>query len=165
MLGVLVGCSVPAVAQKAPSLDGSWNGTLQVPTNPTQLIISIREPAQASRTASLSVPKQKVNGLAFSGVEMQGDSLILRSDFLGVRYAARLSADGRQLSGTWKQNADKWPLTLDRGLPAAAPPPKRPQDPVAPLPTANRKSASRTPAPPKRWPARSRSRPAKSTLR
>ncbi|SHJ99981.1 alpha/beta hydrolase family protein [Hymenobacter psychrotolerans] len=134
LLGVLVGCSVPAVAQKAPSLDGPWNGTLQVPTNPTQLIISIREPAQASRTASLSVPKQKVNGLTFSGVEMQGDSLILRSDFLGVRYAARLSADGRQLSGTWKQNADKWPLTLDRGLPAAGPPPKRPQDPVAPLP-------------------------------
>ncbi|MBD2713915.1 alpha/beta fold hydrolase [Microvirga sp. STR05] len=133
LCALLLSGSVGANAQSSKSVAGPWNGILETP-NPAQLIINISEPPNGPRIAALSVPQQKVTDMAFSGAEMQGDSLILLSDFLGLRYAAKLSADGQQLVGLWKQNGEKWNLTLTRGLPAPPPPPKRPQDPLAPLP-------------------------------
>ncbi|MBC6699640.1 alpha/beta hydrolase family protein [Hymenobacter puniceus] len=107
---------------------------LATAANPLQLIVHIAEQPAGTLTATLDVPSQKVSALTFSSVELRQDSLILLSDFLGARYAARLSADGQQLAGWWKQNGDQWALVLQRGLPTPAPPPVRPQDPVAPLP-------------------------------
>lgn len=133
LCALLLSGSFGATAQDSKSVAGPWNGILETP-NPAQLIITISEPPNGPRIAALSVPQQKVTDMAFSGAEMQGDSLVLLSDFLGLRYAAKLSADGQQLIGLWKQNGEKWNLTLARGLPAPLPPPKRPQDPLAPFP-------------------------------
>ncbi|WBO84586.1 alpha/beta hydrolase family protein [Hymenobacter yonginensis] len=130
----MVSLATPAHAQQARQLAGDWHGTLATPVNPPQLIVHITGQPTGTLAAALDVPSQKVTGLAFSGAELRQDSLILLSDFLGVRYAARLSADGQQLTGRWKQNGEQWPLVLQRGLPAPPPPPVRPQDPVAPLP-------------------------------
>ncbi|WBA41600.1 alpha/beta hydrolase family protein [Hymenobacter canadensis] len=126
--------AMPAHAQQPKPLAGPWHGTLATPANPPQLILHITEQPNGVLAVALDVPSQKVAGLAFSGAELRQDSLILLSDFLGVRYAGRLSADGQQVNGRWKQNGEQWPLVLQRGLPAAAAPPPRPQDPVAPLP-------------------------------
>lgn len=115
-------------------LEGPWNGEIVIPSNPLQVIVTITEPPQGPRTAFLTVPAQKLTRFPFSSVEVRGDSITLLSDFLKARYGAKLSADGKQLVGVWRQNGDKWPLTLERGLPAPPPPPKRPQDPVLPFP-------------------------------
>ncbi|AII51516.1 hypothetical protein N008_05905 [Hymenobacter sp. APR13] len=134
LLAGLASLATPAYAQQARPLAGDWHGTLATPANPPQLIVHIAEQSAGPLAAALDVPSQKVTGLAFSSAEMRQDSLILLSDFLGVRYAARLSADGKQLTGRWKQNGEQWPLVLQRGLPAPPTPPVRPQDPVSPLP-------------------------------
>jgi alpha-beta hydrolase superfamily lysophospholipase len=133
LLGVAA-ITAPAHAQPPKALAGPWHGTLATPANPPQLILHLTEQPAGGLAATLDVPAQKVTGLAFSGAAVRQDSLILLSDFLGVCYAARLSADGQQLTGRWKQNGEQWPLVLQRGLPPPLPPPVRPQDPVAPLP-------------------------------
>lgn len=134
ILMAVAGLAPPAQAQPTKPLTGPWHGTLATPANPPQLIVHLTQQPNGALTATLDVPSQKVNSLAFSGAELRQDSLILLSDFLGARYAGRLSADGQQLTGRWKQNGEQWPLVLQRGLPVAPAPPARPQDPVAPLP-------------------------------
>lgn len=139
--GFLLGMSLLpfyAAAQTTPaagSLADTWNGALELPNGPLLLTITLAEPPTGPRTAALNVPVQKLANFAFSGVEMKGDSLILLSDFLGLRYASRISADKQELTGIWKQNGEKWPLTLRRGAPVAVQVPvTRPQDPILPLP-------------------------------
>ena len=76
-------------------------------------------------------PDQGAAGLPVDAVTFTRDSLRLELR-LGASFAGQMSADGRQIAGTWRQGGHELPLTLARGDSLAAP--SRPQEPKPPYP-------------------------------
>jgi uncharacterized protein len=123
-----------AAAQSTPPLAGDWQGSLQAGAADVPLIVHLR-PAAGGYTGTLDSPKQQAYGLPIASVTQRADSVLLRLTAPAAQFAARLSADGKQLAGAWQQGGHSAPLTLSRqaaGTVAAGP--RRPQEPKAPLP-------------------------------
>lgn len=132
VFALLIGHGAMAQAPKL-SVAGPWSGVIAVPDSPVPVVITLTEASTGLLSGTLDVPTQKLAGFAFTQVVMRPDSLIITSDLLGTRYAGRLSPDGQQLLGSWKQAGGQWSLNLRRGLSVAAAP-KRPQEPKPPFP-------------------------------
>ncbi|GAB2949265.1 alpha/beta hydrolase [Hymenobacter coalescens] len=133
LLWVLCLLALPAAA--APSLSGDWQGALRAGGTEVPLIVHLRQQPDGGYTGTLDSPRQQAFGLPLAGVTVRADSVTLRLSQPAARFAARLSADGQQLSGSWQQNGQSAPLTLVRqAAGSAAPALRRPQDPKPPLP-------------------------------
>ncbi|WP_156126227.1 alpha/beta hydrolase [Hymenobacter sp. DG25B] len=143
---LLISFSV-AFGQRTPGLAGQWAGTLKLPNGGALPLLIAMQDANGRRTATLDVPSQGASGILVDQVLVRGDSVLLAINTIKARYAGRLSADGRQMQGFWRQNNARLPLTLVRssvGAPPAAAAPatsgrpgakqNRPQEPVAPFP-------------------------------
>ena len=106
-----------------PPLDGLWSGPLKVPGGQLELIFRFIKLSGGDYYASLDVPMQKVSRMAVTAV-LRGDSVRLHAAEADSRFAGRLSADGKKMSGIWRQPGGfKAPLTLTFApLPAAASP-------------------------------------------
>ncbi|RTQ53468.1 alpha/beta hydrolase [Hymenobacter gummosus] len=123
-----------AEAQSAPPLAGDWQGSLQAGGTDIPLIVHLRA-ADGGYSGTLDSPKQQAYGLPIAAVIVRADSVRLRLTAPAAQFAARLSADGKQLVGAWQQGGRAAPLTLSKqAAGTVAPGPKRPQEPKAPLP-------------------------------
>jgi pimeloyl-ACP methyl ester carboxylesterase len=105
------------VAQSAatPPLDGFWKGPLKMPGGQLEVIFRLVKLTGGEYYATLDVPLQKATHLAVT-VTTRGDSVLLNSTQANSRYAGRLTADGKQLRGTWQQPGFQVPLTLAHSL-------------------------------------------------
>jgi pimeloyl-ACP methyl ester carboxylesterase len=102
----------------APPLDGLWKGPLQMPGGQLEVIFRLVKLSSGEYFATLDVPLQKASHLAVT-VETRADTVVLTSAEADSRYVGRLSADGQQLQGVWRQPGFQVPLTLAHSLPPA----------------------------------------------
>lgn len=124
-----VSFSLPLAAQTAPTLTGDWRGSL----GPLALTAHLQDPPGGPRAASLDIPAQNAQGLPLQFVT-RADSVYLRLPAANAVFAAHRSADGKALSGEWRQRGQALPLTLQRVAPGTATGPNRPQLPKPPFP-------------------------------
>ena len=108
--------SLPTIL--TPSLDGLWKGPVKVPGGEWEVVFRVVPLAGGSYFASLDVPVQRVSHVEVT-VEMQGDSVHFVASAIESGFTGRLSADGQQVRGTWRQMGLKVPLTLQL-VPASA---------------------------------------------
>jgi len=94
-----------------PPLDGYWKGPLKLPGGQLEVIFRLVKLTDGEYFATLDVPLQKVTQLAVT-VTTRNDTIFLASVQANSHYTGRLSADGKQLLGTWQQPGFKAPLTL-----------------------------------------------------
>ncbi|WP_303312362.1 alpha/beta hydrolase [Hymenobacter sp. BT730] len=134
-----------AFGQRTAGLAGQWAGTLKLPNGGALPLLIAMQETSGRRSATLDVPSQGAQGIVVDQVTVRADSVLLLIKTIKAQYAGRLSADGRQLQGFWRQNGARLPLTLVRSSVAApAPAPNtssratakqnRPQEPVPPFP-------------------------------
>jgi pimeloyl-ACP methyl ester carboxylesterase len=102
--------AAPAVATSA-ALDGLWKGQLKVPGGQLEVIFRLMKLTGGEYFASLDVPLQKVSRMTVKA-EVKADSVKLFAEEANSRFAGKLSADGKQLVGTWQQPGYKVPMTL-----------------------------------------------------
>jgi len=118
-------------ASAAPaSLDGAWSGKLQVGAIALRLVFHLQK-SGSGYSATCDSVDQGANGLPVDRVTVEGDRVTLEMAKLGAVYRATLAAGRDKMSGTFTQHGASFPLELARG---ALEPPKRPQEPKAPLP-------------------------------
>lgn len=110
--------AAPAPTTDGPSLDGLWQGPLQLPGGQLEVIFRLVHLSSGEYFATLDVPLQKAMHLAVT-VTTQADSVQLNSTEANSRYCARLTPDGTQLLGVWLQPGFRVPLTLTHQLPPA----------------------------------------------
>jgi uncharacterized protein len=116
-----------AVAQfGAPTLDGLWQGTLNAGAVPLRLVLHIN-----GATGKLDSLDQGALGLPVDTVELRDHDVAISAKAIGGSYKGKLSADGKEITGTWKQGAEL-PLTFKRI--DAVPELSRPQNPKPPYP-------------------------------
>jgi hypothetical protein len=118
----------PAMADIA----GTWAGTLDAGVAKLRLIVEFAKQDGGGYTGKMDSPDQGAFGLAIDEVMLDKQAVKFTMKQIGGSYAGELSADGKQITGTWKQGGLSLALDLAPGEKAA--PPKRPQEPKPPFP-------------------------------
>lgn len=112
---------------------GSWQGPLEVPGGGTlRLVFHVqRDSVTGSLTSTLDSPDQGAMGIPVSETVVSGDSVRFTIAAIGGTFEGEWSADGAQITGTWRQGAASLPLVLRPGTPEPA---VRSQEPKPPFP-------------------------------
>lgn len=97
-----------AWAQVPQSLAGDWQGSLmgQLP-----LVLHLRA-ADGGLTATLDSPAQGAMGLKGANAKLNGSTLAFDVPVIQGSYSGTLSADGKTLTGEWKQTGKTFPLVF-----------------------------------------------------
>lgn len=114
--------------QTMANLVGDWTGTLDAGGVRLRLAVHIVKGADGGFRATLDSLDQGAMGIPVDTVTLDGNALKLELKALRATYEAILSADGRELTGQWKQSSTL-PLNLERADPAK----QAPARPPAPL--------------------------------
>jgi uncharacterized protein len=124
----------PKTAKVQPSdIDGAWSGALAVGETKLRVVFHIVNTVDGLK-ATMDSPDQGVKGLPTSGVTRDGATLKIEVKQINGQYEGKLSDDKSTVTGSWTQGAQSLPLVLQHGKDAATEEPKRPQNPVRPLP-------------------------------
>lgn len=124
---------IPFLFAQKPSIEGSWEGALQLPGAKLRLRIHVKPAESGGWTATMDSPDQGAFGLPVSSVTFADNVLKWQMSQLRASFEGKLNEAGTEIAGTFTQGA-AMPLTLKRLDAAAAAAPKRPQEPKPPYP-------------------------------
>ena len=151
VLIVLLVLSVQLLGQTpAKSLEGSWQGALDVSGQKLRLALTVTKSPDGAYAGKLDSLDQG-STIPIDVITVTGDSVRLELKTIGATFEGKLNVDASELTGQFSQGGGVLPLTFKRGAtstaetPAAKPtpptPPQRPIDvpvdvmvPVAPTP-------------------------------
>lgn len=118
---------------QAQNITGTWEGSLSVQGNEIPIVFHISKDSTKKLIASFDSPSQHAFGLACNDVIVKDDSVILMMDILKGKYTGLLSADKKQMNGTWFQGGGALPLNVNKTSETAVVKElKRPQTPKPP---------------------------------
>jgi len=126
VIGILAGGGVA----HAQNVTGTWQGTLNVGKE-LRIVITIANAAGGALSGVMYSIDQGGQGLSANSVTLQGTSLRLAIDTIGVTYEGQLSPDGNSIVGTFTQGGKPLPFTLRRATPDNAWPIPSPPKPMA----------------------------------
>src|SRR5687767_9383398 len=126
VIGILAGGGVA----HAQNVTGTWQGTLNVGKE-LRIVITIANAAGGALSGVMYSIDQGGQGLSANAVTLQGTSLRLAIDTIGVTYEGQLSPDGNSIVGTFTQGGKPLPFTLRRATPDNAWPIPSPPKPMA----------------------------------
>ena len=100
-------------AAKPSRVDGIWLGTLQVGTVSLRTQIHLKSDDKGKEYCAFDSLDQRAMGIDCSNVLLSGEDFSFDVLVVKGHYAAKLSADGNTLTGTWTQGGPALPLVLD----------------------------------------------------
>jgi pimeloyl-ACP methyl ester carboxylesterase len=130
-LTLLVLAGEDKVVQVPTEPVGIWEGTLNVGDSKLRLVFQLRRNGD-KWSATMDSPDQGAVDIPLSPPIWKDNLLTLELPAAKLCFSGRLSADGRELQGTFKQEGLEVPMTLRRV--AAKTAPRRPQEPKPPFP-------------------------------
>lgn len=113
-----------------PGIEGTWQGTLDAGAMKLRLGLHVTKSASGELSSTLDSIDQRAMGIP-AKVTFSGSTLHLELPSLGAKYDGTLSADGKEISGTFVQGATL-PLAFRRVEKVETL--NRPQDPKPPFP-------------------------------
>src|SRR5262245_40677900 len=102
---LLTGAAVcsPADEPAARTIDGIWLGTLKVGVVELRVVFDIGKDVQGKVQATLDSPDQGAKGIPVEVAALQGDDVKIEVKSIRGAFAGKLSADGQQIKGEWRQ--------------------------------------------------------------
>jgi pimeloyl-ACP methyl ester carboxylesterase len=99
----------------AANVTGRWNGSIDAGGKPTRFVLIVTEESGGVLKASLELPEM-------GGVKLPLDrftkdaagAVVFEVRISSAEYAGKLSADGKEIAGEWKQSGAVLPLTFYR---------------------------------------------------
>jgi uncharacterized protein (TIGR03435 family) len=95
----------------AQTVVGIWQGTLPIAENP-QIVLKIVKADNGGLRGSFYRVDRFSGPIPLSAISFSAPNLSVASAFIQISYQARLSDDGKSMSGTWVQDKKNYPLTL-----------------------------------------------------
>jgi len=122
-----------AVAAQTPThnVEGNWLGTLEAGGAQLRLALKIKK-SESSYTAKFDSLDQGANDLPIDLIVLDGNKLTFSAEKLDINYEGTLNEAGNEITGTFKQGTNSFPLVFKRI--AEAPKLNRPQEPKKPYP-------------------------------
>jgi len=117
---------------KAPSLEGSWLGTLKVSAIELRVVFNLSAKPDGSLTGTLDSLDQGAAGIPISRIAVENERVTVEVKTVGGRYEGPLNAERSEMSGKWTQGGASLDLVMKRvkEVPKAV----RPQEPKKPYP-------------------------------
>ncbi len=113
----------------AQDVTGNWQGTLKAGKDLRTIVVVSKDNGKLQ--ASMYSIDQTPQPFKASSVSLDGATFKYAVDLIGGSYEGKLSADGKTITGTWKQGSTPLDLVLTRAtketaweIPAPPPPPK-----------------------------------------
>lgn len=107
----------PLAAQATTPCAGHWSGSISVPTGPLAFDVDFASQADGRCFGDISIPQQGAKDVPLLNVLMRADST--RFTISGVpgtpTFAGVRSADGRTITGVFRQGAASLPFTMSVG--------------------------------------------------
>ncbi len=123
---------MPNPGRPAQTLEGFWQGTLDVGGTTLRLVLKISTAPDGRLIGRLDSLDQGAMNLPIDHITLDGKLVRLEMKGLNATYEGRLSEDGSEISGQWTQGGISLPLTFRRT--DEAPTLRRPQEPKKPYP-------------------------------
>ena len=101
----------PAMAQAPAAYDGVWAGSLAAGGQTLHLELHLKTANGETKGELNSIDQNTI--IPATAVKAEGGELSVLFLAVGGEFKAKLSADGKTLTGTWSQGADL-PLTLTK---------------------------------------------------
>jgi pimeloyl-ACP methyl ester carboxylesterase len=130
--------TVGAFGQPSKSIEGSWNGEIEVPGVALKTTVRLSQVEGDKWSGEIDIPQQGARAVPLTDVTIALPNVSFR--IAGIpgdpTFRLVLAEDSQSMSGTLTQGGGTIPATLRRGdAPAAAKAaPRRPQTPVPPMP-------------------------------
>jgi fermentation-respiration switch protein FrsA (DUF1100 family) len=116
-------------------LAGSWQGSIKVGGFELRIVLNVTAKEDGALLATLDSPDQGAKGIPVDDVSARDKDVKVGLKTIKASFEGKLSDDGKELAGTWKQGGSDLPLTFKRL--DKAPDYARPQDPKKPYPYAD----------------------------
>ncbi len=125
-------------AQEPPEPDttnfvGTWMGTLDVGAAQLRLRFVIAETEGVLGATLYSVDQGNAQ-IQVAETTVSSDTISMSMPMVGASFRGTLSAEDGNITGTFTQAGQSFPLVLERATDDALPPPNRPQNPEEPYP-------------------------------
>ena len=110
-----------AWALQSAGPEGHWEGAIQIPGQPLQVLVDLTKSADGTLAGVISIPLQGAKDLPLSGVKAEEASLSFAiSGIPGApTFKGILSTDGTKLSGEFTQGGQSFPFDLAKSDPSA----------------------------------------------
>ena len=134
MAAAMLGIFATSFAQK-PDVAGIWAGELHISGTSLRLVLRITKNSDGSLAAKLDSPDQNAKDIPVKAFTIIDGNVKADVAVIGGIYEGKLNADFSEITGSWKQGDNVFPLTLKRT--DKVPEPKklnRPQVPQKPYP-------------------------------
>lgn len=107
--------TLSGVAANAQTLDGRWEGNLQVNDTSLRLVIDVTTTEDDVHLATLTSPDQGGAELAVDVMEIQGDTVTFEIRAIGASYRGQIDQANRRITGAWDQGVPL-PLNFNRAV-------------------------------------------------
>ncbi len=121
----------PSKGVPGEGLAGAWQGSLQVQAFQLRILMKIKEDGD-TLTGTMDSLDQNALNIPINAISLDDKTVKLEIKKIGGSYEGKLSDDGSEIVGTWKQGGTNVDLTMRRL--EKTPDTSRPQDPKPPFP-------------------------------
>lgn len=106
----------PAAAEPSP-LMGHWEGAIEIPGSPLQILTDFSQKGDGTLTGTITIPAQMAKNLPLAAIKVyQGQAAFEIEGVPGKpAFMGRFSPDGRSLSGDFSQSGQTFPFSLALG--------------------------------------------------
>jgi pimeloyl-ACP methyl ester carboxylesterase len=123
--------AAPQMAARPTGVQGEWEGELAVGEARLKLVLHVASEKGGELRARLDSPDQSVYGMEATGVSQESGRLRFEIASVGATFEGKPGADGRSITGVWKQAGHDFPLVFHRQSANAAG--KKPVNAVSPF--------------------------------
>jgi pimeloyl-ACP methyl ester carboxylesterase len=109
-----------------------WDGKLKAGAIEIRLVFHLFKQKDGSFAATMDSPDQGVTGLVFDDATVKGEKVRLEMKSAKIIFEGKRSADGKEMTGDFKQAGASFPITLKKV--AKVKESRRPQTPKQPFP-------------------------------
>jgi uncharacterized protein (TIGR03435 family) len=121
-----------ATPAEAQGFEGTWQGTLHVGRELRIATKITKADGGGYKAVYYSIDEGGLP-LSIDKVWVDGSSITLTLNLMGVKYEGKLSGDGKTIAGTWTQGPNTLPLPLTRATPETEWSIPTPSPPVPPM--------------------------------
>ncbi|MGM7700486.1 alpha/beta hydrolase [Pseudalkalibacillus sp. Hm43] len=123
MVLVFTGCSDE---QEADQLVGTWNGSIEVPGQPLNIILKFKNEDQLSGT--ISIPVQNVEDFELTQVTIKEGDVSFKMPFSGQNIYFKGTLKNEKITGTFTQQGKSLPFEVVKGEPENAQEPEEKEE-------------------------------------
>lgn len=100
--------------RKDASLEGNWEGTLDVGAATLRLLLKLSATPDGGLKGTLDSLDQGASDLPIDVITYKEGALHFEMKAIGAAYDGKVEGDGPEITGTWKQSGQSWPLVFKR---------------------------------------------------